>query len=335
MIRRVAGSAAAAAIGLAAGAMAILLAGGNPVAAFAALVDGALGSTHGWSEVAVKSCPLIITGLGVALAFRAGIWNIGAEGQLVAGALAAVWLGTRPLPIGAAIGVPLALGAAAIGGGLLAALAAWLKSRRNVDEVISTIMLNFIVLGTIGYLVQGPLMEAAGRYPQSDAVLDFARLPRPFTGMRVHLGLLGALLLVPTASYVLFATRYGYVVRAAGANPLAARIAGLPAQRATFAAFVASGALAGLAGGIEMTAVTHRMYESFSPGYGYTAIAVALLGRLHPAGVLAAALLFGILEAGSGSMQRVAGVSAGLVALIQAGVIFALAAIDYRGRGTA
>jgi simple sugar transport system permease protein len=334
MIWRVAGSAAAAAAGLAAGAVAILLSGGSPVAAYSALADGALGSTHGWSEVAVKSCPLIITGLGVALAFRAGIWNIGAEGQLVAGALAAVWLGTQPLPVGATLGLPLALAAGAAGGGLLAAVAAVLKSRRNVDEVISTIMLNFIVLGLVGYLVQGPLMEAAGRYPQSDAVLDFARMPRPIPGMRVHLGLIAAILLVPVSFYFLFATRFGFVVRAAGANPLATRIAGLPAERATFTAFVASGALAGLAGGIEVTAITHRMYESFSPGYGYTAIAVALLGRLHPAGVLAAALLFGILEAGSGSMQRVAGVSAGLVALIQAGVIFALAAIDYRSRGT-
>ena len=333
MMGRVASSAAAAAAGLLVGAIAILVTGANPLTAYAAMASDALGSAHGWSEVAVKTCPLLVTGLGVALAFRAGIWNIGAEGQLIAGALVAVWLGTAPLDIGAVAGVPLTLLAAALGGGLLAAVAALLKLRRGVDEVISTIMLNFIVIGLIGYLVQGPLMEAAGRYPQSDAVLEFARLPRPFAGMRLHLGLVAAVLLVPACSYLLFATRFGFTMRACGANRTAARIAGLAVERSTFVAFALSGALAGLAGGIEVTAITYRMYENFSPGYGYTAIAVALLGRLNPSGVCAAALLFGILEAGAGSMQRVAGVSAGLVGLIQASVIFALAAIDYRARG--
>ncbi len=330
MKSRAASSLLAAAVGLAAGAVAILLSGSNPLSAYAALAEGAMGSAYGWSEVAVKSCPLIITGLGVALAFRAGIWNIGAEGQLVAGALLAVWLGTRPLPIPAVIGLPLTLGAAFVGGALLAAIAALLKLRRGVDEVISTIMLNFIVLGLVGYLVQGPLMEAAGRYPQSDAMLEFARVPRLVGGMRIHLGLVAALLLVPLCSYLLFATRFGFVLRAVGANPTAARTAGMAVGRCTLLTFAVSGALAGLAGGIEVAAVTYRMYESFSPGYGYTAIAVALLGRLNPVGVLLAALLFGVLDAGSGSMQRVAGVSSALVSLIQACVIFAITANEYR-----
>lgn len=333
MTGHIARSIAAAGAGLGAGAIAIAATGADPVAAYGALFAGALGSAHGWSEVAVKACPLLIAGLGVALAFRAGIWNIGAEGQLVAGAVVAVWLGTSPLPLGAAFGVPLTLLVAAVGGAALAAVAALLKLRRGVDEVIATIMLNFIVIGLVGYLVQGPLMEAAGQYPQSDAVRDFARLPRPLRGMRLHLGLPLALLLVPACWYLLFATRFGFALRACGSGHTAARIAGLPAARTSVLAFACSGALAGIAGGIEVTAITYRMYENFSPGYGYTAIAVALLGRLHPAGVMAAALLFGTLEAGAGSMQRVAGVSAGLVSLIQASVIFALAAIDYRDRG--
>ncbi len=335
MTPRVTNSVIAAIAGLAAGALAILLSGENPLIAYAALAEGAMGSAYGWSEVAVKSCPLIITGLGVALAFRAGIWNIGAEGQLVAGALLAVWIGTRPLPLPAAIGLPLTLMAAALGGGLLAAFAAFLKVRRNVDEVISTIMLNFIVLGLVGYLVQGPLMEAAGQYPQSDAMLGFARVPRVFSGMRLHFGLVAALLLVPACSFLLTGTRFGFVIRATGANPIAARTAGLAVDRCTVLTFIASGALCGLAGGIEIAAITHRMYESFSPGYGYTAIAVALLGRLNPSGVLLSAVLFGLLDAGSGSMQRVAGVSSSLVSLIQACVIFALAATEYRRRSEA
>lgn len=330
MIDHIGRSLVAAGAGLAVGAIAIWLTGADPLTAYAALAGGAFGTIHGWSEVAVKSCPLLVAGLGVAVAFRAGIWNIGAEGQLIAGALVGVSIGTAPLAIGAAAGVPLTLLGATAGGAALAALAAVLKLRRGVDEVIATIMLNFIVIGAVGYLVQGPLMETAGQYPQSDAVADFARLPRPFRGMRLHLGLLAALLLVPACWYLLFATRFGFTLRACGAGPTAARIAGLPVERTALLAFTCSGALAGFAGGVEVMAITFRMYENFSPGYGYTAIAVALLGRLHPGGVLAAALLFGALEAGAGSMQRVAGVSSGLVTLIQASVIFALAAIDYR-----
>ncbi len=330
MGERLATSALAGGLGLAAGALAIVLGGGNPFTAYAALVEGALGSSYGWSEVAVKSCPLAITGLAVALAFRAGIWNIGAEGQLVAGALLAVWFGTSMPTLPALLGIPLTMIAAALGGALVAAAAGALKLRRNVDEVISTIMLNFIILGLVGFLVQGPLMESAARYPQSDALPAYAQLPRLITGMRVHVGIGIALALIPLAAILLYRTRFGFVMRASGSNPAAARTAGFAVNRTLFQTFVLSGALAGLAGGIEVSAITHRMYESFSPGYGYTAIAVALLGRLDPVGVLVAALLFGVLEAGSSSMQRVAGVSSVLVSLVQACIILALAAIEHR-----
>ena len=320
----------AAAAGLLAGALVILLTGGDPIAAYTALAYGAMGSGYGWSEVAVKSCPLIVTGLAVALAFRAGLWNIGVEGQLVGGAVLAVFFATRTPHLPSIIGVPATLLAAATGGALIAGIAAILKLERGVDEVISTIMLNFIVLGVVGYLVHGPLMESSGNYPQSDALPTFARLPRLFSGYRVHVGLAGALALVPATAFVLYRTRFGYVIRATGSNPIATKIAGFAVDRCILATFVASGALAGLAGGMEVASVTYRMYDNFSPGYGYTAIAVAILGRLDPWGVLAAALMFGVLEAGSASMQRVAGVSAVLVSLIQACVIFALAAFEYQ-----
>ncbi len=329
MTARLSSSLLAAAIGLLAGAAAIAIGGGDPITAYTALAEGAMGSAYGWSEVAVKACPLVISGLAVALAFRAGLWNIGAEGQLVAGALVAVCFATNCPQLPTALGVSLTLLAAVCGGALVAAIAALLKLRRGVDEVIGTIMLNFIVLGIVGYLVHGPMMEASGNYPQSEALPGFTRLPRLFQGMRIHAGSFAVVALVPLCAWGLYRSRFGYVVRAVGANPVATELAGFSVGRYLLATFTASGALAGLAGGMEVASVTYRMYENFSPGYGYTAIAVALLGRLDPWGVLLAGLLFGILEAGSMSMQRVAGVSAVIVSLIQGCVIFALAAIEY------
>jgi hypothetical protein len=171
----------------------IALAGANPLIALGALAEGAFGSAEGWSEVGVRTCPLLLAGLAVAVAFRAGIWNIGAEGQLVVGATAVAWLGTHVDALPAGLAVALVLLAAVLAGALWAALAGVLKTARNVDEVISTIMLNFIALGLVGYLVHGPLMEAARNYPQSDAIAAAARLPRLLGGYRVHLGLLVAL----------------------------------------------------------------------------------------------------------------------------------------------
>ncbi len=317
-------------VALAVSAAVIALAGGNPALAFAALLDGAFGSADGWSEVAVKTCPLLLVGIAVAIAFRAGIWNIGGEGQLLAGAVAMAWLGNSLAGLPAWCGLPLALLAATAAGAAWAGIAALLKVRRRVNEVIGTIMLNFIALGLVSYLVHGPLMEAAGNYPQTDAVAAALRLPRVLGSFRVHAGLLIAVA-VAAASYVLlFRTVLGYEMRAVGLNPEAARLAGIRVERCALVTFMLSGALAGLAGGIEVSAVTFRLYEKFSPGYGFTAIAVALLGRLHPAGVAAAAVLFGALEAGSSSMQRTAGVSSVLVSVIQAAVIFSLLAAEPR-----
>jgi simple sugar transport system permease protein len=315
---------------LGASAVVIAVAGGDPLLALGALLDGAFGSADAWSEVGVRTCPLLLTGLAVAIAFRAGIWNIGAEGQLLIGAVMVAWLGTHVGGWPAPLAIAVVLGAAALGGALWAGIAGVLRSARGVDEVISTIMLNFIALGLIGWLVNGPLMEAAGTYPQSDAVTAAARLPRLFTGYRLHAGLLLALLAAGGVWLLLFRTALGFEMRAAGLNLLAARLAGLRTTGALLRALALSGALAGLAGGIEVSAITFRLYENFSPGYGFTAIAVALLGRLHPLGVVVAALLFGALDVGSAAMQRDAGVSSVLVSAIQATVILALLAIEQR-----
>jgi simple sugar transport system permease protein len=317
-------------IALAASALLIAVAGGDPLLALAAMGRGAFGSLYAWSEIGVRTCPLLLTGIAVAIAFRAGIWNIGAEGQLVVGAAMVAWLGSRVGDWPPALALAAVLAAAAAGGAAWAGIAGVLRTARGVDEVISTIMLNFIALGLAGWLVHGPLMEAAGAYPQTDAVAAAARLPRLFAGYRVHAGLLLALLAAAAAYALLFRTVLGFEMRAAGLNLLAARLAGLRTTGALLRALALSGALAGLAGGIEVSAITFRLYENFSPGYGFTAIAVALLGRLHPLGVVAAALFFAALEVGSNAMQATAGVSAVLVTAVQAIVIFSLLAFERR-----
>ena len=307
----------------------IAASGSNPVAAFGALFGGALGSLDGLSEVGVKSCPLLLAGLAIAVSFQAGVWNIGAEGQLLMGALAMAALGTYGARLPAWLDLSLDLAVAGAVGAAWAGIAAQLKLRRHVNEVISTIMLNFIALGLISYLVQGPLMEAGGQYPQTDALLPGLWMPR-LAPYRVHLGLIIALLAAGAVHGLLYRTVPGYEMRAAGLNAAAARLAGIDVERRVLMALMLSGALAGLAGGIEVSAVTHRLYERFSPGWGFTAIAVGLLGRLSPAGVVVAAIFFGALDAGSNAMQRVAGVSSVMVSVIQATVILFLVALERR-----
>jgi simple sugar transport system permease protein len=224
------------------------------------------------------------------------------------------------------LGIPLVCFGAILGGGFWASGAAVLRNTRGVNEVISTIMLNFIAAGLVSYCVHGPLMEAGAQYPQTDPLPDSAQLPRLFPPTRVHLGVVFAGLSALCTQILLFRTKEGFQLRAAGANPTAARFAGIAVNHQTLLAFVVSGALSGLAGGIEVSGVTQRVYEKFSPGYGYTAIAVALVGQRSPLGVIVAALFFGALEAGSGAVQRIAGVSSVLVLVIQAIVVFFLAA---------
>ena len=324
--RRLVVSGAVAAAALATSVVVLLAARADPVAALGALVRGAVGDRFALADTLIKTCPLVLTGLAVAVAFRSGVWNIGAEGQLLMGALAATAAAGAAGTLPRALALPLVLASGVAAGAIWAAIAAALKTRRQVSEVIATIMLNFVAARLVGFAVHGPLMEAGGRYPQSDALSTSARLPATSDGL--HLGIVMAAALVPLAWLVLRRSTLGFRWRATGDNPEAARVAGLdPAQAVTLAMLV-SGGLAGLAGAIEVSGVTGRLFEQFSGGQGYTAIAVALLARLDPVGVGFSALFFGALAAGSGAMQRGAGVSAVFVAVIQATVIFALLALD-------
>lgn len=293
--------------------------------ALTALAHGAFGSRDAFlSATLVRAIPLILTGLAVAVAFRAGIWNIGAEGQLLAGATAAAAIGLA-LPAAAQqpwLALPAVIAGGAVAGALWAGIAAWLKRRFNVLEVISTIMLNFLAAYGVAYLVRGPLQEPSHIYPQTPTLPLAAHLPRLVPQARLHAGLAIALVAALIAWWVIGYTAPGFRLRAAGANPFAAASAGLiDVQRTTTGAFLWSGALAGVAGAVEVTGVTYALYENISPGYGYTAIAVALLAALDPLAVVAVGILFGALEAGGTAMQRDAGVPAVIVSVVEATLI--------------
>jgi ABC-type uncharacterized transport system permease subunit len=309
----------------------LLEAGGYDASlALRALWNGSLGSSYALtSATLVRATPLILTGLAVALAFQAGVFNIGAEGQLLAGAAVSTVIGVKLSPVLGVLTLPAVLLAGALAGASWAGIAAWLRSRFRVLEVISTIMLNFVALHTVGFLVRGPLQEPLGIYPQSDTLPRLAQLPRLIPNTRLHWGVVVAVAAAALLWWVLRYTAAGFRLRASGANPNAARSAGLiDVGRVTATAFLMSGALAGLAGAVELSGVTFALYENISPGYGYTAIAVALLAQLNPLAVVGTGLFFGALEAGASAMQRDAGVPAAFVSVVEAVIVLAVIAFD-------
>jgi simple sugar transport system permease protein len=321
--RPAAGTAALLLGAAAASALVVAAAGRDPLLAARALFEGAFGSSYGLLNVATKACPLLLAGLAVLVAFRAGFWNIGAEGQLACGAMAAGWLGTMH-GIPAAVHVPLVLAGAFAAGSAWCLVAAWLRVRRGALEVISTIMLNFVALFLLSWLVHGPLRQASGAQPIGDPVAASAALPRLFgRAMPLHAGILLALAAVGAVHLALARTSWGFHLRMVGGNPRAAAWAGIRPDRALLGAAAVSGGLAGLAGCVEVLGVLGRLFDRVSPGYGYTAIAVALLARLAPVALVPAALFFGALEAGSSRLQQQADVSHVLVLVIQAVVILA------------
>jgi len=314
---------AATAVALAVAGVWLALLGADPLRALGALAAGAFGDSLALETTAVRAGPLLLVGLGVALSFRCGIWNIGGEGQLLGGALAATAVVTRVLgPEPGAFALPLALVVGAAAGASWAALAALLRVHRGVSEVLSTILLNFIAALGVAWAVHGPLQEASGAYPQSDAFPDAARLAVLPGLTRAHVGLLLAAALPFAVWALLFRSAAGLRLRAVGLSPDAARYAAVSPERETVRVLLISGALAGLAGALEVTGVTGRLFENLAGGYGFTAIAVALLARLHPLGVLPSAVVFAALAAGSGAMQRAAAVPSVAVQVIEALVIF-------------
>lgn len=299
----------------------IHLAHGDPVRALAALMSGAFGSPYDVGNTLTKMTPLLLTGLGVAIAFKARLWNIGGEGQFLLGSVAAAAVGAYALKSWPApLLIPLLLAGGAIAGALWAGLAGWMRVARGVPEVISTIMLNFVAAQLLSYLVgfHGPMQEATHAQPSSEALPANATLPNALPVSPLHAGFVLALVAVGVVALLLFGTRVGFAVRAVGANPDAARVAGIDVERTQIVTMLWSGALCGLAGAVELSGSIGTFSADYAPGYGFTAVAVALLGRLNPYGIVLSALFFGALTAGSGSMERSAGVSNAIVNVIQA-----------------
>jgi ABC-type uncharacterized transport system permease subunit len=335
-MRRIAWAVAAVLLGLGVLIIGLEAAGYDSRSALSALWSGAFGSWYAFtSATLVRAVPLTLIGLGIAIAFRAGAFNIGAEGQFYAGAIAATWIGLHvaghPAPLVAGI----LLLTAALAGMAWVAIPVWLKLRFGVIEVISTLLLNFVAESLVSLMVLGPLQERNRIYPQSDAIAESARLPL-LGGTRLHAGFLLAPITALILWYFFSRTLWGFRLRAVGLGPRAAEVSGgIDSQRMGAIALLLSGAMAGLAGGIEVSGVSYALFSNLSPGYGFTGIAVALLGGLHPAGVLFAGILFGALEAGAGAMQREAGVPAAAVYVVEAVIIIvALLATGPKGRWT-
>jgi simple sugar transport system permease protein len=327
---------AAVSLGLLALALGLDAAGFDAAAALGALWLGAFGSWDAFtSTTLVRAVPLILIGLGIAIAFRGGALNIGAEGQFYAGAIAATWVGLHVGGQPAVVAVGAVLLASAIAGLCWVVVPVWLKLRLGVIEVISTLLLNFVALYLVSLMVQGPLQERERFYPQSDAIAEAARLPL-LAGSRLHAGFVIAVVGGLILWFFFSKTLWGFRLRAVGVGPRAAEISGrIDSQRMGAIALLLSGAVAGLAGGVEVSGVTYALFQNLSPGYGFTGIAVALLGGLHPVGVVVAGILFGGLQAGAGAMQREAAVPAVAVYLVEAVVIIvALLATAPRGGWT-
>ncbi|WP_227764913.1 ABC transporter permease [Zhaonella formicivorans] len=303
------------------GALIIAMAGASPLYAYQWLLYGAFGSLNSFSETLIKTTPLLISGLGLAIAFRSNMISIGAEGQIIMGGLFATLAGLYITGLPAVVMIPLLIIAGFIGGAIWGAIPGLLKAKLGVSEIINTIMLNYIALYFVNYLLDIPLREPPGYFPQSAQIVKEAWLPVILPGTRLHAGFLLGLLLVVAYYFLMFRLPLGYKIRAVGLNPHAARYGGINVERNMVIAMALSGGLAGIAGMSEIAGVQHRLLGAFSSGYGFDAIAVALLGKLHPLGVLASALFFGALRVGANSMQRAAQVPASVVYVIQGLVV--------------
>lgn len=284
-----------------------LYAGVSPLVTIGSFFQG-LGSVNGFSEILVRAIPFLLVGLGTAFAFRCGVWNIGGEGQLVIGAIVATWISlgvSLPTPIL----ISLALLLCFFFGGMWAAVAGGLKAKWGINEIIVTIMMNWIAIYFLNWIVRGPLMNpkmAGSIYPFSAVLPSYAILPALIPGMRLHFGLFIALVIAVLSFYILFRTPLGYDIRTIGANPTAARYAGIKVRRGIVIAMFLSGGIIGVAGGMEIIGIHHFLLDEVSAGYGYTGILAGLLGGLHPLGIIPASIFFGVLIVGIEALQRAA-----------------------------
>ncbi|MEM8505923.1 MAG: ABC transporter permease [Cyanobacteria bacterium P01_D01_bin.1] len=298
------------------GAFLMLLAGASPVLAYSALFRQALTTYFGFADTLTKMTPLLLASLGVLVALRAGQFNLGAEGQIYMGGLGSLLFGLIPgLPM--VIHLPLALLGGFVFGAVWGAIAGYLKAARGLNEVLTTLLLNYVAQSFISYLVNGPLKADNAPSPFSDLVADSAYLPTILAKTQTHAGIFLALALAFLLTVAFAMTDWGYRVDAVGQNPVAANYAGIPVNRTILSVMALSGGLAGLAGSSEVLGLKRRLFEDFSPGYGFDALAIALLSRGNPAVVVLTSFFFGILRSGANVMQRSASVPVSIVYAIQ------------------
>ena len=307
----------------------ILMVGANPIVAFRALLIGAFGNKNSLAETLLKATPLLLAGLGMCAAFTCRIWNIGAEGQLYIGALAATIVGVYvPFP-SKIVAIPALILASFLAGGCWAAIPGWLKGRFEVSEIITTIMMNYIAVFLISYMIHAPLRDQEGYLPQSEPLGISATLPVLLPKTRLHLGIVLGILGAALLYFILTKTTLGYQIRVVGHNPLAGKYGGMNVGRVILTAMMISGGFAGLAGMAEVAGVHHRLLENISPGYGYTAIVVALLSYLHPLAVIFVSILFAGLIVGADAMQRMAGLPAALAYVVQGLIVLFVLGSEY------
>ncbi len=300
----------------------ILLAGAGVLDAYGVMFKASLGDSYAITETLVRAAPMIFTGLAVTLAFRAKFWNIGAEGQLLAGAMASCFVGAIPMPGPLAMLLMAFAGAAA--GAAVALIPALLRVRLKVDDVVSSLLLNSVVFYILMALIEGPWKDPFSGYPISPPIEDSANLPVLIEGTRLHLGVLVAVLAAPLVWFLISRTVLGFRIRVTGENPEAARYGGIDVQRVIVIAALLSGALAGLAGVGEVGGVHFQVMSDISPGYGYSGIVIAMLARLNPLGVVPVAIFLAAVMTGAEAMSRATGVPAFLSDVIQGTALLAM-----------
>ncbi len=296
----------------------VLAAGASPFSAYDELLLTPLSSEFRLLEVLVSATPILFTGAAVAIAFRAGYWNIGAEGQFLAGAVAVTGVGINLTALPAIVALPLGLLAGVVGGALWALVPAWLKRRRGIDEVVTTLLLNPVALLVVQGLLNGPWRNSETGFTDSDRLGSGYDLPELWTDSRAHWGLVIALVLVAATWFVLSRSALGLQIAACGQAPETAEFSGIPVRRLQFRVAVVSGAIAGLGGAVQVMAVQHQLVQGISNNYGYTGIVVATLGGLTALGVLLVALLLGDISVGAQNVSLVLQVPTQLGALFGA-----------------
>ena len=308
--------------------LAVLAAAGrSPLVALDALYRGTIGTVPGFAESMVQATPLMLLAVGLVIAFRAKVWNIGAEGQQVFGAIVVTWLVLPFLkdPLPGYLLIPIALLFSCIGGGLFAAVPAIMRSKLGINEVITTIMMNYVAIDALNWVVRGPFQDKSipGSYPESPVFPDQYSLPIILTHSAVTIGIVISVVMCVLMFYVLFKTPLGYSIRAVGLNPSAARTSGISVDRVVNSAMILSGALCGLGGGVYILGVAHELVPGQASGIGYTAVVVSLLGNVHPLGVIFASLFFGALISGMSSVERALQIPETL-SLLSQGIIIVL-----------